>query len=221
MPMNLDPSLRIIEGIHSAKRGQDARMIGEFLKMAEWKCHIKDLTRKSDNPKEVFLRFMLKTKSRFLHISAHGGEAGISLEDPKKTKLDIDDFKEFCRRKGMEREPLKHRFVTLSACGHISNNFVVKLNKVTSVTAVISPLTPIHFSESALFSTLFYFSLARFPNLSLLSVDQTDDTETKTEGRIAQYIDSFQKAKVACLTVGGAGAHRLDYWWGGDHYSLH
>ena len=221
MPTNIHPSLCIIEGIRSGNRGQDARMIGEFLKMAQWKCRIRDLTVNSDNPKDDFLRILLKAKSRFLHISAHGGEARISLEDRKKTKIDINDIKGFCRRKGMARDPLKHRFVTLSACGHISNNFVIKLNKATSVTAVISPLTPINFSESALLSTLFYFSLARFPKLSLHSVDQTDDTETKTEGRIAQYIDSFQKAKVAYLTVGGTGAHRLDYWWGGDHYSLH
>ena len=221
MPVNLNPSLRIIEGIRPGKRGQDARMIGEFLKMAEWKCQIKDLTANSKDPKGEFLRSLLKTKSRFIHISAHGGEAEISLEDRKQTKINIDDITAFCGRKGVARKPLKHRFLTLSACGHISNNFVIKLNKVTSVTAVISPLTPVHFSESALFSTLFYFSLARFPHLSLLSVDQTDDTETTTEGRVAQYIDSFQKAKVAYLTVGGTGAHRLDYWWGDEHYSLH
>ena len=196
-------------------------MIGEFLRMAQWKCHIRDLTDNSVSPKEDFLRFLLKSQSRFIHISAHGGEDGISLEDRKKTTIDIDDIKGFCQKKRRVRDPLKHRFLTLSACGNISNNFVVQLNKVTSVTAVISPLTPVHFSESALFSTLFYFSLARFPDLSLLSVDQTDDTETKTEGRIAQYIDSFQKAKIAYLTVGGTGAHRLDYWWDNEHYSLH
>lgn len=221
MPTKIRRSLCIIEGIRSGDAGQDARMIGEFFQVVQWKCQIRDLTENSDNPKNDFLRFLLKAKSRFIHISAHGGKTGISLGDHKKTKIDINDIKKFCRRKGVARDPLKHRFVTLSACGHISNNFVVKLNEATSVTAVISPLTPIHFSESALFSTLFYFSLARFPKLSLHSVDQTDDAETRTEGRIAQYIDSFQKAKMAYLTIGGTGAHRLDYWWGDDHYSLH
>lgn len=219
--MKLKSSLRIIEGIRSGQQGQDARMIGEFLKMARWKCQIKDVTVKSKKPKQDFLRFLLKSESQFLHISAHGGETELQLEDPKDTKIGIADIKSYCQRKGMTRHPLKERFVTLSACGHISNAFVQELNKVTAVTAVISPLTPVHFSESALFSTLFYFALAQFPKLSSLSIDQTDDTETTTEGRIAQYIDSFQKAKLAYLTVGGTGAHRLDYWWSGAHYSLH
>ena len=222
--MKLKTSLRIIEGIRSGTKGQDARMIGEFLKMAKWPCEIKKVTKPPKPPKdnkEVFLRYFLRSKNRFIHISAHGGKDSLSLEDRCKTNITVDDIQRFCEKNSVSSESLKHRFVTMSACGHISNSFAIKLNEITSVTAVVSPLTPIHYSESALFSTMFYFSLARFPHLSRHSMDKTDETETKTSGRIAQYIDSFQMAKLAYLTIGGTGAHRLDYWWGDKHFSIH
>ena len=218
--MSLSRSVRIIEGIAPKKNGQDARLLGEFLTMAGWDFVISKTYRKSKTNRRLFLNALFKTSDRFLHISCHGDENGLSLEDPENTTIGVKDVKDYLKKRGLGAEPLAHRFITLSACGHVSGSFVKQLHNVTKVTAVISPLAPVEFSESALFSTMFYFSLAQAPKLSVLSRRRSDSTEVKTAGRLAQYIDAYQKTKIAYLELGGTGAHRLDYWWENEHIIL-
>lgn len=218
--MSLSRSIRIIEGIAPKKNGQDAKLLGEFLTMAGWDFSISKTYRKSNRNKRIFLDALFQTNNRFLHISSHGSKNGLALEDPNETTIDVKDIQSYLKKKSLGSQPLSNRFVTLSACGHVSGNFIKNLHEITSVTAVISPLAPLEFSESALFSTMFYFSLAQAPKLSVLSRRGSSSTEVKTAGRLAQYIDAYQKTKVAYLELGGTGAHRLDYWWEKEHIIL-
>ena len=159
----------------------------------------------SGNNRKKFLNELLETDHRFLHISAHGNGKALSLEDSNETKITDNDIKEYCDERSMSK-PLKGNFVTLSACGHVSVEFVRRLHEITGVTAVISALAPIDFSESALFSVMFYFTL-----LNRLG------SRLRTSERLAQYIDCYQRTKIAYVGVGGTGAHRLDYWWEDEH----
>lgn len=218
--MALIRSIQIIEGISPKENGQDARLLGEFLTMAGWDFSISKAYRKTKNSKRAFLDALFEESSRFLHISSHGSRTGLYLEDPRNTKIRIRDIQGYLNKEKLGTKPLAHRFITLSACGHISGDFVRSLHDVTGVTAVISPLAPLEFSESALFSTMFYFALAQAPKLSRISRRKVDSTDVKTAGRLAQYIDAYQKTKFAYLELGGTGAHRLDYWWENERVVL-
>ena len=138
--------------------------------------------------------------ARYFHISAHGDGKNLYVKDKRIDPASLD-----CS--------LKESFVTLSACATISADFVTRLRKSTRVSAVISPMASVGFGESALFAALFYFSLAQAPKLSAIS-RLGDAEEAQLPGRLAQYIDAFQKSKHAYNHAGGTGAHRLFYWYG-------
>ena len=206
-------SVRIIEGIRSGKKseGQDARMLGEFLKMAGMKPNICRVYKSKKNAKERFLKKLLDSEYRFIHISAHGGRKGFYLQDENKTKVTVKDIQNYCNKRASRTKPylpLHKQFVTISSCGHVSAEFVQKLHESTCVTAVISALAPVGFSDSALFSSLFYFSL--------LNVFQSAEPDSLSE-RVALYVDAYQRTKIAYLGIGGTGAQRLDYWWNTEH----
>ena len=196
--------MTIIGGIpKGTKEGRESKILDEYFnKMIEFKskCKIRQCETKSD-----FMKALKKSDSRFLHISAHGNREGfvIGREEIFVKAADLKGCK------------LKDRFLTISACSHISAKFVRQLHSKTKITAVISPMANVAFAESALFTSILYFSLARAPRLSQLSeVDDSD--ETTTSSRLAQYIDAFQRAKISYLGIGGGGAHRLFYWYEGS-----
>ena len=218
--MPLERSIRIIEGISPKCNGQDSKLLGEFLTMAEWDYAVSKTYRKSKSNRRLFLNALLKTPDRFIHISGHGGENGLHLEDPNETTITIKDVGRYITKNKLGKRPLEDRFITLSACGHVSGRFVKNLHNVTKVTAIVSPLAPLTFSESALFSAMFYFSLGQAPKLSAHSRRRLDSSEMRTAGRLAQYIDAYQKTKISYLGLGGTGAHRLDYWWENEHVIL-
>ena len=206
-------SVSIIEGIKSSKEfeGQDARMLGEFLKMIGSKSNICKIYKLKSNNKENFLREFLDSDFRYLHVSSHGDKDGFSIQDPGKTRIVSDDIREYCRKKETRKKPyrpLRKKFVTISACGHVSGEFVTELHRWSGVAAVISALAPVRFSDSALFSSLFYFSL--FKDMDATEPDSLSE-------RLAMYVDAYQRTKAAYLTIGGTGAHRLDYWWDEEH----
>lgn len=213
MEKNVKNKVRIIEGIQSGKNseGQDARMLGEFLKMSGWETHVYKAYKVKKDHKQRFFHEFLNSSYRFLHISAHGDRTGFSLQDDKKTEITAADIQLFCRKLDSRTKlytPLHKKFVTISSCGHVSADFVMKLHKSTSVTAVISALAPVGFSDSALFSSLFYFSL--------FNALQSEKPKKLSE-RMAVYVDAYQRTKFAYLGIGGTGAHRLDYWWNTEH----
>ena len=194
-------SVTIIEGIpKGTKEGREIRILDEFFnKMIEFKskCKLRQCETKSD-----FVKALRESDSRFLHISAHSNGERLVI-GRKEIFVEAADLK-VCK--------LKNRFLTISACGHISTKFVQQLHSETKVTAVILPMATVGFAESALFTSIFYFTLARARGLSQLS-EVADSDETDTSFRLAQYIDAFQRAKIAYLGTGGNGAHRLFYWY--------
>lgn len=193
-------SVTIIEGISKeTKEGREGKILDEYFnKMIEFKskCETHQCETKSD-----FVKALKESNSRFLHISSHGNKEG--LEIGQKHFIKAADLKE-CK--------LRNRFLTISACGHISTKFVQQLHSKTKITAVILPMAKVAFAESMLFTSIFYFSLARAPRLSQIS-EVDDSGETTTSSRLAQYIDAFQRAKMSYLGIGGNGAHRLFYWY--------
>lgn len=176
--------------------GQDARMLAELLKMIKFRY---DKIRCKDKEQLVEA---LDQPARYFHISAHGNGKSLYVNDDPVSPDSLG-----CSLRGS--------FVTLSACATISATFVTRLHKSTKVSAVVSPLATVGFGESALFATLFYFSLAQAPKLSAIS-RRGDADEARLPSRLAQYIDAFQKSKHAYSHAGGTGAHRLFYWYGGQ-----
>ena len=206
-------SVRIIEGIRSGKKseGQDAQMLGEFLRMAGMKPDICKVYKTKKNTKKRFLKKLLESDFRFLHVSAHGDRKGFTLQDGDKTEVTAKDIQDHCTERASRTNPylpLHKQFVTISSCGHVSAEFVIKLHESTNVTAVISALAPVGFSDSALFASLFYFSLFN----SMQSANPKSLSE-----RVALYVDAYQRTKIAYLGIGGTGAQRLDYWWNKEH----
>lgn len=194
-----------------ASEGQDARMLGEFLKMVGKDpdiCRIYKIKKDADS---AFLKSLLDSNHRFLHVSAHGDRKGFFIQDKNGTNISARDIEEYCKKRKSRAgpyKPLHKKFLTISACGHVSADFVKKLHSSTGVTAVISALSSVGFAESALFSSLFYFSL-----LDALR----SNMPKKLSERVALYVDVYQRTKIAYLGVGGYGAHRLDYWWDAEH----
>ena len=207
-------SIVLIEGVPHNDRGQEKPILDEFFRMLGWKCNPRPahgLASPSKN-KTAFLKALLETRSRFVHVSAHGsgGDLTVDQEAPHQADIELRDIKEYCKKNGL-RAPLSRRFVTISACGDIAPSFALGLHEHAGATAVITPLASLGFGESALFAMMFYFTL-------LAPVGR--GKKHNSAERLAQYIDSFNRTKTAYLNVGGTGAHRLDYWWKTDHMTI-
>lgn len=189
-------------------------ILSEFFRMLGWKCDPREahgLASAKEN-RAAFLEALLQTKSRFVHVSAHGSGSDLTVDQdaPNEADIELRHIKDFRQAKRL-RAPLSGRFVTISACGDIAPSFALGLHKHAGATAVITPLASLDFDESALFAMMFYFTL-------LAPVGRNE--KHKDTERLAQYIDSFNRTKVAYLNVGGTGAHRLDYWWRGEHMTI-
>jgi hypothetical protein len=220
--MPLRPAVRVIEAISLNDQGQDAPIITELLKMAGWKYSRHEITGKNEKQeREQFLKKLLTSNERLIHISAHGNASGGLAIGSSGISVSGTDISAYCKSKKLSASALSGRFITISACGEISGRLAVEINKVAGATAVISPLMEVGFAESAVFMVLFYFALAKYPKLSGLSSPSSADSQMRTSHRIAHYIDSFQRSKQAYLGIGGTGAFRLDYWWQDEHMCLH
>lgn len=208
----LNRSLILIEGITKEDEGQELPILREFFRMLKWRCEpVKAYGFSSaEENKTAFLEALLLTKSRFVHVSSHGSDGDLTLDGNSANEVDISPqhIKQYCRTEEVQ-SPLKGRFVTISACGDIAPSFSLGLHKYANVAAVITPLASVRFSESVLFSMMFYFTL--------FTPTQTEKKKIYSSERLARYIDSFNRTKAAYLSVGGTGAHRLDYWWKDEH----
>lgn len=182
-------------------------ILREFFRMLGWKCDDQDAAGKEPQAnKKEFLSALLRTQSRFVHVSAHGSGSDLTLDQDGQGEADIklSDIQTYREKNKLPNDTLSGRFITISACGDIAPSFALGLHQHAGATAVISPLASLGFHESALFAMMFYFTL----------FTPSDRREGhRTSERISQYIDSFNRTKAAYLSVGGSGAHRLDYWW--------
>ena len=208
---SLEREIVLIEGVSDNDQGQEMPILKEFFGMLGWECEPRQahgLASAKEN-KRAFLAALLETTSRFVHVSAHGSGRDLTVDQhtPNKADIKLRHIRDFPGAKELPR-PLSGRFVTISACGDIAPSFALGLGEDAGATAVITPLASLDFDESALFAMLFYFTL--------LAPVGRDKGHNSAE-RLAQYIDSFNRTKMAYLNVGGTGAHRLDYWWKGEH----
>ena len=189
-------------------------ILSEFFRMLKWHCDPCDASGQGSPKKNktLFLNALLRTQSRFIHVSAHGSGSDLTLEryGPNEVDIELGDIRRYCHKRNL-REPLSQRFITISACGDIAPSFALGLHEHAGATAVITPLASLDFHESALFAMMFYFTLLAPPERK---------EKYDAAGRLSQYIDSFNRTNTAYLSVGGAGAHRLDYWWHGEHRTI-
>lgn len=205
----------LIEGISPVDRGgQEKPILGEFFKMLNWRSDLRDAVDQgsASKNKQAFLGALLETQSRFIHVSAHGSGDDLTIDQRRKHEatIKLDDIKDYCRKRSPPG-PLRGRFITISACGDIAPSFALGLHEHAGAAAVITPLASLDFGESALFAMMFYFTL--------LAPHGRKKRHAHAE-RMAQYIDSFSRTKTAYLSVGGTGAHRLDYWWRGEQLTI-
>ena len=191
--------LRIIEGVSADDRGQDAPIQEEIAKMTGMKYEVIEID--DGDPVRQFLSTLFSDRPRFIHISAHGDGDSIDV-GPNGSEVDSCDIEN-------NGGSLKGQFITLSACSSLSGRFVQALHK-KGASAVVSPTMAVPFDESAIFATMFYFSLSRCPGLSEASPAPVE-SDTTTSARISQYVDTFQRTKIGYLGLGGSGAHRLSY----------
>lgn len=224
--------LKIIEAIpRSSGQGQEKGILDEFLQMEEesyrplaYDSFSVDNRCKDDNLKENFLNLLFtsykqpKNKKikkqiffsyRYIHISAHGNGDSIFVGSGRRVKINSDDIHDYCDQ---DKLPLRGALITLSACGSLLGRFAEALADC-GANAVIRPLNTVGFQESAMFFILFYFMLSRRTGM-LKRYDEDDDAKQspKTSTRIAEYIDTYQRAKITYLNIGGTGTYRLDYW---------
>ena len=196
----------IIETVLNKDIGQELPILKELLKMLEV-LREEPFYVDGQTQKKKFLEKLFKNDYRFIHISAHGGKGKLLIHGERETPITSEDIKRFLEKFKI-KNPLKNKFLTISACGEISASFIKMLHEITKVTAVIYPLTSVSFSDAALFMIMFYYSLFKHPAMK---------ERLQTPDRIAHFIDGFQKAKYSFLQLGGVGCFRLDYWWNNEH----
>ena len=209
--------VRIIEGISPRDEGQEKPILDEFLKMMSVprdSISVDNRYEKEKLKNDFLYKLFRKGKNRYIHISAHGDGDSLVIGSNKGRIASEDVLK--CQhitcqstvrqknlsKKSLDKKPLDGSLITLSACGNLLGNFAEALHK-RGASAVIRPLNSIYFPESAMFVMLFYF---------ILRSRLADGRRKKVEECIAEYIDTFQTAKIHYLNMGGTGTHRLDYW---------
>ena len=165
--------------------------------------NVESISIDGNSTRDGFISSLLDGTERYIHISSHGGENGFYIHGKRNAPVAIKHISTHCGVK----KPLKHRFLTVSACGDPNLFFWKEFNKITGVSAVISPMGKVNFSDSAMFFASFYFALLRHPRSSINSV---------TSDRLIDFIDTFQRTKGAHLTLGGNGAFRLCFWHNND-----
>ena len=215
-PRGVSPKLAVLEGISSTDFGQDAKILKPFAKMLGWDCIARKCNRRGSarENKDVFLQTLFNTKAVFLHLSAHGAAGAIYLdsESDQEAAVSIADIQDFGRRaETAEQDPPAHRFITMSTCGNIDSSFSLGLHETVNAVATIAPIGKIDFSESILFATMFYFTL--LPRIDQIKKEAHEEI-------LAQYVDSFNRTKTAYLNIGGTGAHRLEYWWKKEQFTV-
>jgi hypothetical protein len=202
--MALKRSVRIIETILTGDSGQDIRVLRDLIKMVGFTVNPILMTGKTT--RDSFIKKLIYGNERYVHVSAHGDSDGFYIHGHRRIHVGIDHISQEIGGES-EQNPLKDRFLTVSACGDPSLKFWKEFHRFTGVCAIVAPMGEVGFDESAMFYASFYFALLRYPG---------SDKSQKTHQRLTSFIDTFQRTKGAYLALGGNGGYRLCFWWGGD-----
>lgn len=197
----------LIEAIPRSEGLKEIESLFHILKMTNFPPRSKEITEK--NSKEEFIKLVATSKRRYVHISSHGDESGFYING--NIPVTIDDFKDYNKENENVLEgAMEGRFLTISACGTISDEFLKNLHELLKFEAVISPMNVVNFDESAIFFINFYFNLSRLSR-SIRAVGK--------DIKLVDFIDTFQKTKIGYLLQGGLGGMRLLYT-NGEHGRL-
>lgn len=193
---NNEKGVLLIETITKAEELEEVKSIYHILKMTDFQPHMVYITGK-DKRKDFILQFTKeKSKKGYIHVSSHGDKNGFIIHGERKTAITIDDFLE---HEDELQGSMKGRFLTISACGSLSDEFFNNLHKLLQFEAVINPTNEVWCDESAIFFINFYFNLTKKYRFA------------KKEVKLVDFIDTFQKTKIGYLLQGGSGGMRLLY----------
>lgn len=196
-------AVRVIETIlERSGDGQESTVILELLRMVGFEANPFKVN--GTTPREEFIGWVLDGDERYIHVTAHGSGEGFSIHGDRHVPVTAKHFGDAASSRN---RPLNGRFMTVSACGEPTSKFWVDLHEATGLEAVVAPMGKVAFDEAAVFYTSFYFALLRLPS--------TRRKEGKDQ-RLFDFIDTFQRAKVAYLGLGGCGTFRLIFWWEGE-----
>ncbi len=197
---NNEKGVHLIETITNAEELEEVKSLCHFLNMTDLQPQAMYITGK-DTRDEFILQFSKENcKKIYIHVSSHGNKNGFIIHGDRETSVTIDDFLEY---EDELQGSMKGRFLTISACGSLSDEFFNNLHKLLQFEAVINPTNDVYFDEVAIFFINFYFNLAKMYRNS-----------TKKEGKLVDFIDTFQKTKIGYLLQGGSGGMRLLYHTG-------
>ncbi len=191
----------LIETIPKSEKLKETESLFHLLNMTNFPPKLKEI--KVNKNKEEFIELFTRNKSkrRYIHISSHGNENGFFING--NIPVIVDDFKDYNKKNGDILDgAMEGRFLTISACGSISNEFLKNLHELLKFEAVISPMNEVSFDESAIFFINFYFNLSRISRSTQL---------VETDIKLVDFIDTFQKTKIGYLLQGGLGGMRLFY----------
>jgi len=185
----------LIETITKTENLEEVELLRCFLTMTDFPPEWVKI-RGKDNKKDFVLQFAKEhSKKGYIHVSSHGDTNGFYIHGDRRTPVTIDDFLAY---ENELKGAMKGRFLTISACGSLSNAFFNDLFKLLQFEAVISPTNELLFEESAIFFVNFYFNLTRY-------------YKNRKEVKLVDFIDTFQKTKIGYLLQGGSGGMRLLY----------
>lgn len=199
----LQRAVTIIDAILDKEPGRDINVLPELMRMSGF--DVETVSLNGNSSKDTLMENLLLNDNRFIHISCHGDKDGLYFNGDRQTHVGISDIEKYIR-KNNKKSPLAKKFLTVSACGSLNLEFWKNLNEITGISCVVAPMGKVDFAESSFFYSAFYFSLFKHPSCS---------SSRKTDERIIDYVDTFQKVKAAYLALGGYGAFRLCFWWEG------
>lgn len=187
----------LIETITKAENLEEVKSLYHVLNMTDFQPQTVHITGK-DSKEDFILQFSREySKKRYIHVSSHGNNTGFIIHGDRETEVTIDDFLKY---EDELQGSMKGRFLTISACGSLSDEFFNNLHTLLQFEAVINPTNEVWFDEAAIFFINFYFNLVKMYKNS-----------AKKEGKIVDFIDTFQKTKIGYLLQGGSGGMRLLY----------
>lgn len=201
----LQRSVRIIDAILEKEPGRDIKVLPELIRMTGFK--VEEVSLGGKTSKDELIKSLLNGDNRFIHLSCHGDKDGFYFNGNRQTHVGISDIEKQIQKSDFKKLPLNKKFLTVSACGSLNQEFWKNMNEITGVSCVVAPMGTIDFADSSFFYSAFYFSLFKHPSCS---------KRRQTDERIMDYVDTFQKVKSAYLALGGFGAFRLTFWWDGE-----
>ena len=117
MKKKLQKGILLIETILSKDTGQDLPILKELLKMFD--VLKEEIIIQGNTPKEEFLKALLSSKYRFIHVSAHGEKGVLYIHGNRNTPVSENDIQNYLKKHNLDK-PLKQKFLTISACGELS-----------------------------------------------------------------------------------------------------